>query len=351
MGSEEARPRRPRTKRRTANQIQGKRAEDLVSEKFPAEWLVRKIDADFGLDLHVEAFDYSDAKKESVDTLGEHLFVQVKSVRSIKARTLTIHERRNVSKYAVSEPAGKSYDIQVYPYSLEVSEIATIEAMGNAIPVLLCVTAMDTQETYYLCMNDYISKCLVPSNPNFHDQKTLTVYIPSWNVLDVSCPGFSYLRLLARRAKLYSAFNTFNYQYHELTYLDSEIDGVAQEADRWEVKYPVPEEVLSIVRVFLSGNLRLDIWDSRGAGYWYVLVDLHRRFQHLANSLDKYRIPMGSYELFQARIEICEPFRLAANAGNIYEELVREWRLPTVLATHTDDHPSLRYRPPSLGSE
>jgi hypothetical protein len=335
-------PRTAHRKRRNANQQQGDAGEELVVARMPKPWLVRKIEKDFGLDLHVEVFDWAENEPGSADTLGEHFFVQVKSQKALKTVTHTVRSRGNVAKYVPDPQEGDAYDIEVVPCVLEVGELMTVEAMGHAVPVLLCVAAMDTREVYYLCLNDYISKVLLPNQPDYRSQGTVTVHVPKWNVLDPDDEGIGYLWLLARRAKFYSAFNTFAYQGHELGYAIPLL--VHLEADMYD-ETAFPPAVLAMLEVFLSANLRLDIWDQAGPAYWSPLDDVSADFRRLQETLPNLRRTMTVHESSHWASVITRVFERASNLGRMYEELCREWRLPTHLATLMDDHPALKHRP------
>ncbi|MFD3704672.1 DUF4365 domain-containing protein [Nocardia sp. NPDC058658] len=318
-------------KRRSLNQMQGDSGEELVAAAFPRQWLTRKISADFGIDLHVEVFDWTDNSRKSADTLGEHLFVQVKSRATSTFRTIKLHERRSVSKYGPKQTSGgESAQIEVLPCVLDVDEILTIEAMGNATPVLLCVATMDTELVYYVCLNDYISKVLLPSNPDFASQTTVTIHIPTQNVLDRDDASITYLWLLARRSKLYSAFNTFNYQHNEIRCLLDDLDHYRLEVATGPS--PLPDHILAMVEHFLASNLRLDIWRPIDRGGWFVLHDVQARFVALRGLLPSYGRPLDDTQMIMAGVEIHSTFALATTLSRIYEEMVREWHLPTWLS-------------------
>lgn len=79
----------------------------------------------------------------------------------------TVRSRGNVAKYRPDPKSGDQYVIPVVECELEVGELMTVEAMGNAVPVLLCVADMADKTVYYVCLNDYISKVLLPNKPNY----------------------------------------------------------------------------------------------------------------------------------------------------------------------------------------
>jgi hypothetical protein len=264
----------PHVKERDRNQLQGEAGEALVEASFPYYWVRRKITPDYALDLHVEV--YSPPSDEvNARALGEHFYVQVKSMASVPIKTKTVRDRQNVSKAFLSTEYGDAVDIEVVDYSVDTGTLMTVQAMGNAVPVLLCLADVTARTVYYVCLNDYISKVLLPENPDYHKQGHVTVNIPAWNVLDQTDPSFAYIWLLGRRAKLYSAFNTFAYQLNELKYAFDELNAVMDSSDSELVQ--VPGHLVEMVTVFLAQNLRLDIWGPSGFGGWHPMDSQHCR--------------------------------------------------------------------------
>ena len=206
-------------KRRNSTLLQGDVGEKIVADAMPGQWLVRKVDKDFGIDLHVEVFDWVPDDPTAADTLGEHFFVQVKSQATLKTFKHVARSRGNVAKYVPDPGEGDAVEFRVVASSLEVGELMTIEAMGNAVPVLLCVAAVDTGDVYYLCQTT--SPGAAANNPTTPPNHHITVHLPTSNVLDRDDDGIGDLWLLARRPKLYSAFNTSSYQSHEINYVQS----------------------------------------------------------------------------------------------------------------------------------
>src|SRR5699024_5338478 len=107
-------------------------------------------------------------------------------------------------------------ELEVVKYSLDTATLLTVETMGASIPVLLFLADLSTKNVYYICLNDYVTKSLLPYNPSYENQVTVTVAIPTLNKVDTENRCFGYLWFLARRGKFYAAFNTFAYHYHEL---------------------------------------------------------------------------------------------------------------------------------------
>lgn len=336
--------RRPRTKQRQARHITGDRGVEIVTKKLPDYWVVRDIYPDYGLDLHVEVFEPDEHDPESANTLGEHFYVQVKTTRNIELERVTVRSRGNVTKYDPDPKSGNPMEIEVAKFQLDTETLLTVESMGAAVPVLLCYVDVATEKVYYVCLNDYISKSLVPYNRSYEDQGSVTIQIPSWNVLEASDPGFSYIRLLARRGKYYAAFNTFGYHFNELMWAQTEHPNIGQE-DHPGMVMPAAEMV-TMARTFLRTALRLSIWGPVGDAYWAPLGDIEKRLKFLQEHLPPAGRLLPEEDVARYQHYLLDGFRMASNLGRMYEELVREWRLPTELATHLDYNELHTYNPP-----
>ncbi|WP_061960783.1 DUF4365 domain-containing protein [Demequina flava] len=326
----------PRTKQLHKNHIAGERGVRLVRSKLPDYWVVRELQPDYGLDLHVEVFEPDALEAESANTLGEHFFVQVKAVARVETELVAVRSRMNVAKYEPDPGYGDEVEIEVVKFSLDTTTLLTVEAMGAALPVVLCLVDLSTETIFYVCLNDYVTKSLLPYKPNYEDQGSVTVMIPSWNVLDAEDPSFAYLWLLARRSKLYAAFNTFGYQYHELIRTTEALPAIVRDEHQPQMVTLSPE-LRVMARIFLRASLRLAIWTPAGPGYWSPLEDVQRALQSLANDFP----PEGLLSADEAKRymhHLFDTFRRADNLGRMYEELIREWRLPTALAARLDYH-------------
>jgi hypothetical protein len=101
-------PRAPRhrmtyTKKRVRQHIMEDQSIRIVRDLLPDEWVVREYRPDYGIDLAIELFEYLDAKRTVAATLGETLFVQVKSADVVRSRTMRVYGRRNVEKGPLKE--------------------------------------------------------------------------------------------------------------------------------------------------------------------------------------------------------------------------------------------------------
>ena len=85
-------------KRRTSTHIMESRSKELVKSLIPAEWVIRELSPDYGIDLIVEVFEFIDKDRRICETLGEFLCVQLKSVQQVKVSRETVASVQNVAK-------------------------------------------------------------------------------------------------------------------------------------------------------------------------------------------------------------------------------------------------------------
>jgi hypothetical protein len=76
--------------------------------------------------------------------------------------------------------------------------------MGLAVPVLLMVAIIETKDLFFVCLNDYIDKIILPEDPEYAVKETKTLHIPQSNNLK---SNISPLLFYAKRAKYYGAFS------------------------------------------------------------------------------------------------------------------------------------------------
>ena len=198
-------------KKRVEAHIIEEKSVRILKEIAPDNWVIREYNnPDYGIDLSVELFD------ENHITKGEHILFQVKGTKRLDKITLKVFSRKNVEKSY--EKSNEEYiETEVIRYVIDVNLLATVERMGGAVPVLLSVVDINKKEAYFICLNDYIEKVLVPENPNFYSQEKVTVYIPIENKINTDI-GKKIIEWYGKRAKLYAFFNKVNYQLKELEY-------------------------------------------------------------------------------------------------------------------------------------
>lgn len=233
------------------------------------------------------------------------------------------------------------------------SELLTVQAMGSAVPVLLFLVELSTRRIYFVCLNDLIEKVILPQDPSYAAKESKVLHIPLANCIHADDP-FSVrpLETYAKRPKLYAAFEKFAYQHHELGHALLACSDAAPE----EHQRATATAVLDLVRHFLSVILRYDFWtripEWQPIGHSHQeLAALHglllgRGVEHDLPALQTYLTYepamnrsqdwVRSMRLEDARLQVLlhvsQIWHRLANLGRMYEELGREWFLPTYLA-------------------
>lgn len=226
-------------KKRPKQHIIAEKGVEILKELFPNEWAVREYTPDYGIDLDVELFD--DLGNDVYRTKGEHVLFQVKGTKKINMKTIKLYAQMNVEKEQQKDKTDYR-TMDVIQYSIDTDLLVTIERMGSAVPVLLCVVNIENKEAYCVCLNDYIEKIIVPEKPNFYKQKTITINIPVENCVNTDI-GKHLIEWYGKRAKLYAFFNKVNYQLRELNY-----------SSNFEYK--------ELAEHFLKILCRLDVWSA-----------------------------------------------------------------------------------------
>jgi hypothetical protein len=121
----------------------------------------------------VEVFktiDSSEGMRPTHETLGEHFFIQPKSIEDSEIRPLTIYGRGNVEK--ASEQLNREDEvatIDTYQFALEASELMTVERMGIGILVLLVIADLERRQCCFVCLNDNIDKILISRHADYRN--------------------------------------------------------------------------------------------------------------------------------------------------------------------------------------
>ena len=79
-----------RTKRKSLSHIIDATANEIIRSKLPIYWSIRDYKPDYGIDLAIELFEKSNDGTNNYDTLGEHIFIQVKGTKKIKTISIKI---------------------------------------------------------------------------------------------------------------------------------------------------------------------------------------------------------------------------------------------------------------------
>ena len=150
-------------KTRPMSHIKGEQGVKILKEIFPASWVVREYSPDYGIDLDVEIFEEHNGHFR---TTGEHIYFQVKATESPNFDTIKITPRFNVEK-DYKYFSGEIKTIKVIKFIIDTDLLFTVEKMGSAVPVILSVVDLTTKNAYFICLNDYIEKIIVPENSDY----------------------------------------------------------------------------------------------------------------------------------------------------------------------------------------
>jgi hypothetical protein len=340
-------------KKRVRQHIMEDRSLRIVRDLLPDHWMIRDYKPDYGIDLTIELFAFLEQRPDVAVTLGETLFVQVKSTEVVEPRRVRVYPRRNVEKGPLMENLAEHVEIEVAALQLETSELLTVQAIGSAIPVLLFLVELSTRRIYFVCLNDLIEKVILPQDPSFAAKRSKVLYIPLANCIREGDPvSVRPLETYAKRPKLYAAFEKFAYQHHEL---EQALQGFPHEVPE-SVQRTTATGMFDLVRHFLAVILRYDFWTR--IPEWRPIGQSHQELnalqgllggsgvEHDLAALQTYLLHepatnrsepwVRSMDLTEARTHVLHHvshvWHRLANLSRIYEELGREWFLPTYLA-------------------
>jgi len=226
------------------------------------------------------------------------------------------------------DPVGEMDTVRI---AIESSELKTVERMGTAISVLLVIADLAAQKCYFVCLNDYIDKILIPRHDDYTAADHRTIHVPVANDIGGAVVGLTALRWYAKRPKLYSAFQRFVYQYSELGYARHSAD------------------FFTLARYFASRISIYDFWNDLEmwplVGYYGSLV---KRFSESgrvnlleydnATVLQMARGDIADVGRVREELqlnEVLELWKLLTALAKTYEDVCREWFLPTALGLTT----------------
>lgn len=308
------------TKKRSAEHVIDSKGQEIFKSCLPAHWVLREYKPDYGIDYSLEIFDK--INEDDFETLGEHIYIQLKTVTSCKTRKLKLSPRKNIEIYKQYLENNDIEEIYVKKITLETSELLTVERMGMGLPVILILVDLSETQCYFVCLNDYIDKILIPENSFYGDKATKTIYIPEKNKFNKTGIGKTAVLWYGKRAKLLAAFQKFTFQENVL--LERPIKNVGELED--------------IAMHFLNLINRYDFWSE------YSICKPIRNIYHMINDIKKYgfsKMPGIIYFTDDVTEEekiynsINHFWRQLTNLTNMYEDIWREWFLPTYLALKT----------------
>lgn len=317
-----------RPKRKTTSHIIEKKSLQIINDTLPNYWTIREYKPDYGIDLSIELFEKIDSNGTQIyDTLGEHLLVQVKGTETVEKTTIKVRSRKNIENIPLDEGEDVE-EMKVVKFQIDTNELFTIHRMGNTIPVLLFVIDIGTKDIFFVCLNDYIDKVILPTEPEFFTktQKNKIIYIPIENLISLDPKSLLPIYFYSKRPKFYSFFNKIGYQTNELKYCDNDI-------------------INERCKYYISILLRFDVWDNN---FWPIinyykqlLIQLNNTNESpmtfvkssMSNEIEK-EWEYGESGKLYTRKEILNLMWIQSlwqqmdSIKNTYEELCREWFLP-----------------------
>lgn len=252
------------------NQVKGRYGELLAAFAFPRHWVVRPIPDDYGLDLELEVFHEVERRKNGVrryQTRGEHLYLQVKTTDSLQTQQLRRRE---------------SEDLPVATFQMSITDLNLVDLMGVSVPVVLLLVDRSKTKIYYVCLTDYVSHYLDVEDADWRSRKSARIYVPLRNQLTTSQDQdelgehWNYFFRLARRSKLYSAFNLIHHYREELLY--------ALPKGGFDGPEPTPEyfksaaDFVKRLARYVAEIKRLDVWPAQDDTDW---ATLHEAVEYL----------------------------------------------------------------------
>jgi hypothetical protein len=313
-------------KKRSANQIKEEKSSQILRELLPETWVIHEYSPDYGIDYVVELFDYLDDDKKTSETLGELIFIQLKSSSSVKYIKKRFYARSNIEKGPLNRDKSDYSDLQVATFGLENSLIQTVRAMGPAVPVLLVLVDLNTQKAFFINLNDYIDKILVPEGKKIMNKGEVTLFIPLDNeIKNNNENGVIALRYYGKRAKMYGAFSRFSYQKHEINKCAN-----VYNLDEGHVITINETVVINMLSSFIENALSQDIWSNHE--FWCPIAMSFEELKSLKGKMDQ---GIASPAIPSFVRECQDVWRKLDHLSKIYEDVVREWFMPTYLSKLT----------------
>ena len=303
-----------RKKHRVRQHIMEDESYEVIKRYIPKNWVIREFNRpDYGIDLVIELFE--EVNELISETLGEFIFVQVKSAEKIEKKIEKVYPVENVAKRKWKEDKSEYVEMQVVKYSFDTDSIYTIQSLGASVSVLLFLVDLESKEVFFICLNDYIDRVILPKSPDYSKQQTYTIKIPTLNRLSDVDVSNTALEFYGKRAKLLASFSKFFYQRNELDYA---LMGAENNNDK-------QKEFIELVAYFINQIENLDIWKSAG---WAILPQTKKEIEILKTHVKK---PDANFNEI-VNLSFIMWHRLT-NLGRIYEDLCREWFLPKFISS------------------
>lgn len=306
---------------RDKNHIIEARSLLFLQNLLPDEWVQRKMEPDYGIDIDLELFEY---EENVCVTLGEHVFLQVKGTEALECATI-----KPIGKQIYTKTELDKMQVSVLKFVVDVSLLKLVERMGSAIPVLLIVVDIKSQTAYYVCLNDYVRNVLLYRASDYRTQDSVTIYIPKDNVFLPSVASW-----YGKRAKLYGLFQElltladnirlFN-ENHKVDAVRRRLNIIAT-SDAWRVcnYWPALEELHKQLKIMRENDMISETGER-------LLKRLVKEGEDPTNQMVHYGInPLPIPALVAAQAASCDDFLDKAKAiSALFEDHMRHAGLPT----------------------
>jgi len=175
--------------------------------------------------------------------------------------------------------------------------------------MLLVIADLATQRCFFVCLNDYIDKILIPRHKDYCVKQSRTIHIPLYNEIGTD-DGLVALRWYAKRPKLIAAFQRFTYQYSQLQVEHKDWRGLAE--------------------VFAAKIANYDFWNDTPIK---LIEENGVRLQRFINTgLPGFYNELAIKKIHETeRLDVLELWKHLSLLPNIYEDILREYFLPTAL--------------------
>jgi Domain of unknown function (DUF4365) len=188
--------------KRPDQHIIDERAQRLLGRLLPAEWIVRPLPKDYGVDFEIEIVDQHVVS-------GNRVWVQLKG----RASVLKQRELSEPHPFWPDRPAPQRYVSYSTPTRL------LDYALRCGFPMLLSVADLQAESIFWLPLRDEIETNFDHRRPAWRDQGTATLRIPIENSLshdaEQDWPGLRHYALEPTRQV---AFGVMHAIHHQLRY-------------------------------------------------------------------------------------------------------------------------------------
>ncbi len=301
-------------KQRVRQHIMEDESYDVIKRFIPNNLVIREFNRpDYGIDLVIELFEK--VNEQISETLGEFIFVQVKSAQRIERKLERVYPVENVAKRKWKEDKSEYVEMEVVKYSFDTDSIFTIQSLGASVSVLLFLVDLASKEVFFICLNDYIDRVILPKSQSYDKQKSCTIKIPTLNKLSDVDVSNTALEFYGKRAKLLASFSKFFYQRNELNY------AVMGKENNKEKQL----EFIELVAYFINQIENLDIWKFKG---WAILPQTKKEIEILKSHVKKPDVNFEEIDYLSSLL-----WHKLTNLGRIYEDLCREWFLPKYISS------------------